>query len=60
MCEQCDELQRKIRQYRRFTKELLDALTLERIKAAIGDLEKRQEAMHCAALSGSAATPAGW
>ena len=46
MCEQCDKLKEKISHYRRFLDSRFDALTEERIKALITDLERQKEAMH--------------
>ena len=40
MCDQCDKLKEKISHYRRFLDQRFDALTEERIKALISDLER--------------------
>jgi hypothetical protein len=42
MCDECQELERKIQHYGRFTEQPLGPLTIERIKATIKDLEKPQ------------------
>jgi hypothetical protein len=46
MCDRCQQLESKIQQYRRFVTQGLDALTVERIKGLILELEQRKEAMH--------------
>jgi hypothetical protein len=46
MCDQCDKLKEKIARYRVFLNQPFDALTEERIKALIADLERQKEAMH--------------
>jgi len=46
MCEKCEELERKIGHYRRFTIGALDALTIERINRLIEDLQRTQASMH--------------
>jgi hypothetical protein len=48
MCNQCDNLQKKISHYRDFL-DRFDPLTDERIRAQIEELEQRKEAMHEAA-----------
>jgi hypothetical protein len=46
MCDQCDKLKEKIVHHRLFLNQRFDALTEERIKALIADLERQKEAMH--------------
>jgi hypothetical protein len=46
MCRHCDELQKKIDQYRRFLAQNFDPLTQERIRAGISELEKRKSELH--------------
>jgi flagellar hook-associated protein FlgK len=53
MCEQCKELDAKIRRYRSFIARGLDALTVERINGLIQELQQRKEALRCSASSGS-------
>jgi len=45
MCDQCDKLKEKIAHYRVFLNQRFDALTEERIKALIADLERQKEAV---------------
>ena len=47
MCDQCDKLKEKIAHYRLFLNQRFDALTEERIKALIADLERQKAAMNC-------------
>lgn len=46
MCEQCDRLQRQIDNYKRFLSHSYDALTVERFKAALAELEKNKADLH--------------
>jgi hypothetical protein len=46
MCEQCQNLQKKIQHYRWFTAQGFDPLTIERIKAMIQELEQRLQVLH--------------
>jgi len=46
MCEECEQLEKQITRYRRFTEQALDPLTQDRIKALINELEQRKTAMH--------------
>jgi hypothetical protein len=46
MCAKCDELERKIKHYHRFTTGALDSLTIDRIKELIEDLRKMRASMH--------------
>ena len=46
MCEQCQQLEIRIQRYRGFLKSGLDALTVERTKELIEELQRRKEAMH--------------
>jgi hypothetical protein len=46
MCGECDDLQKKIDQYRRFLKHRFDPLTEERLKAALAELEERKAGLH--------------
>jgi hypothetical protein len=45
MCSQCDDLDRKISRYREIATAALDALTVQRIKELIRDLEQQRAAM---------------
>jgi len=45
MCDQCDQLQKKIFHFREFLGKF-DPLTEERMKAMIAELEHRKEAIH--------------
>ena len=46
MCNQCDKLKEKISHCRLFLHRGFDALTEERIRALIVDLERQKERMH--------------
>jgi len=46
MCEQCDDLTRKIFQFRRILMQNLDALTAERLATAVGEMETKKAALH--------------
>jgi hypothetical protein len=46
MCVQCQQLEISIQRYRGFVKAGFDALTIERIKELIEELQRRKEAMH--------------
>ena len=46
MCEKCEELDRKIRHYRRFTTYALDSLTMDRIRRLVEDLQQMRASMH--------------
>jgi hypothetical protein len=46
MCEQCDDLQRRIDQFRRAVSNNYDALTTERLKAGLSEMEARKIALH--------------
>jgi cell division protein ZapA (FtsZ GTPase activity inhibitor) len=46
MCDECQNLQKKISHYRGFLKQQFDALSTERIQKAIKELEQQKEAMH--------------
>jgi hypothetical protein len=46
MCDQCDELEKQIDQYKRLLLQDFDALTLARMKAALAELEKRKAELH--------------
>jgi hypothetical protein len=46
MCDQCQQLETRIQGYRGFVKAGFDALTIERIKELIEELQRRKEAMH--------------
>ena len=52
MCDQCDQLQKKISHFREFLGKF-DPLTDDRMKAMIVELERRKDAMHKAAGVGS-------
>ena len=46
MCDKCQQLETKIQHYRMIATQAFDALTVERIKEFVGELELRKEAMH--------------
>jgi hypothetical protein len=46
MCEICDELDRKIGQYRRFVAEPIDTLTKDRLRAGMEELKMQRASMH--------------
>ena len=46
MCEECDDLEKKISRYHEFVRQGLDALTTERIKRLIEEMERRKAALH--------------
>jgi hypothetical protein len=46
MCELCVKIEDQIRHYRTFLKQHFDALTTERIKESILELEQRKVAIH--------------
>ena len=46
MCEQCDDLQKRIDHYNRFLTQRFDPLTEERMRAAMAELEKRKAELH--------------
>jgi hypothetical protein len=46
MCERCEELRKKIDHYRVFIGQPFDALTVERIRGLIDQLERQLQAMH--------------
>jgi len=46
MCSQCDTLDKKIYRYREIATGAFDALTIQRIKELIRDLEQQRAAMH--------------
>ena len=46
MCEKCDDIQKKIDQYRRVLADQFDRLTQDRTKAGLAELEKRLAEMH--------------
>jgi hypothetical protein len=46
MCDQCYKLKEKISHHPLILNQRFDALTEERIKALIADLERQKEAMH--------------
>jgi hypothetical protein len=48
MCDKCVELDKKIEHYREITLAIGDELTIERIKALIGDLKAQKTTLHCA------------
>jgi hypothetical protein len=45
MCDKCEQIETKIRRYRRFAAQGMDALTIERINGLILELEQRKEAI---------------
>ena len=46
MCDKCVELDKKIEHYREITLAIGDELTIERIKALIGDLKAQKAILH--------------
>jgi hypothetical protein len=46
MCDKCIELDKKIEHYREITLAIGDELTIERIKALIGDLKAQKAILH--------------
>jgi hypothetical protein len=46
MCEKCEDFEKQIALYNRFLKQNFDALTLERLKAGLTELEKRKAELH--------------
>ena len=46
MCDKCNEIDEKIEHYRRFAEQPFDALTVERVKSLLVDLEKQKQALH--------------
>jgi hypothetical protein len=46
MCEKCKQLDEKIERYRRFSKAVTDALTLERIEKLIAELGAEKAGLH--------------
>jgi hypothetical protein len=46
MCDECQRLEQKIQQFRRFAREAFDDLTQARIRSAIEELERRKAAVH--------------
>jgi hypothetical protein len=46
MCDECEKLQQKIGRYRVLAGEIPDALTKERIKDLIEELEQKKMALH--------------
>lgn len=46
MCEKCTELDEKIAHYRRFTTYAFDALTTERIRGMLDDLQQKRNSVH--------------
>jgi hypothetical protein len=46
MCEKCDELDKKIEHYRRILLSIGDQITVDRIKAMIGDLQAQKATLH--------------
>jgi hypothetical protein len=46
MCDKCVELDKKIEHYREITLAIGDELTIERIKALIGDLQAQKAILH--------------
>lgn len=46
MCDECNDLDRRILHYRTFLKQRFDVLTEERIQELIADLEQEKTAKH--------------
>ncbi len=46
MCQDCNNLQKQIAQFRRFIAQSFDALTSERLKAAVVEMEAKKTALH--------------
>jgi hypothetical protein len=45
MCEACEQLEKKITRYREIVEQAFDALTTQRIKDLIQELEQRKQTM---------------
>ena len=46
MCDQCDELDKKIERYRRMIDPLTDSVTRERVTRLIEDLKAKRAKLH--------------
>jgi hypothetical protein len=46
MCDKCDELDKKIDQYRRILLSIGDQITVERLAGLIGDLQAQKATLH--------------
>ena len=46
MCEKCDELDKKIVHYRRFTTTAFDPLTTSRIHGLLNQMQAQRDAIH--------------
>jgi len=46
MCDKCDELDKKIERYSRMLLSIGDQITVERIKALIGELQTQKATIH--------------
>ncbi len=46
MCDKCDELDKKIEHYSRMLLSIGDQITVERIKALIGELQTQKATIH--------------
>jgi hypothetical protein len=46
MCHECDKLKQRILQFQRVLAQPLDALTTERLAAAVVDMEARKSELH--------------
>ena len=46
MCEQCKNLQKQIDQFTRILQHPFDPLTVERLKAALAEMERRKAELH--------------
>jgi hypothetical protein len=46
MCDECLDIDKAIAKYREITRQALDALTSDRLKEAIAEMEQRKVALH--------------
>jgi hypothetical protein len=46
MCEKCDEIEAKIKHYRRISRQVTDQLTQERLSKMFDDMEAQKKAFH--------------
>jgi hypothetical protein len=46
MCDKCDELDKRIEHYSRMLLSIGDQITVERIKALMGDLQAQKATLH--------------
>jgi hypothetical protein len=46
MCEECEKLKKRISRYQVLAGQIPDALTKQRIRELVGELEQQKEALH--------------